>query len=89
MDICIVTGSSGLIGSESVKFFSAKKFKIIGIDNNFRANFFGKNGDTIWVKNQLKNKLRNFEHYNYDIRDRKKITNLFKKFSNYIKIIIH
>ena len=89
MDICIVTGSSGLIGSESVKFFSAKKFKIIGIDNNFRANFFGKNGDTIWVKNQLKNKLRNFEHYNYDIRDRKKITNLFKKFSNDIKIIIH
>ena len=45
MDICIVTGSSGLIGSESVRFFSAKDFKVIGIDNNLRAHFFGKNGD--------------------------------------------
>ena len=50
MKICIVTGSNGLIGSESVRFFSSKKFKVIGIDNNFRKLFFGKNGDTSWVK---------------------------------------
>ena len=72
MNICIVTGSSGLIGSETVRFFSAKGFKVIGIDNNFRAHFFGKNGDTSWVKNQLKEKLKNFNHYNCDVRDKKK-----------------
>ena len=89
MNICIVTGSSGLIGSESVRFFSAKGFKVIGIDNNFRALFFGKNGDTSWVKNQLKEKLKNFNHFNCDVRDKKKITNIFKKFSNDIKIVVH
>lgn len=89
MDICIVTGSSGLIGSESVRFFSAKDFKVIGIDNNLRAHFFGKNGDTTWVKNQLKEKFKNFDHYNCDVRDKKKITNIFKKFSNDIKIVVH
>ena len=89
MKICIVTGSNGLVGSESVRFFSSKNFKVIGIDNNFRKLFFGKNGDTSWVKNQLKNQLKNYYHYNYDIRDKKKITNIFKKFSKDIKLVIH
>ena len=42
MKICIVTGSNGLVGSESIRFFSSKKFKVIGIDNNFRKLFLGK-----------------------------------------------
>ena len=54
MKICIVTGSNGLVGSESVRFFSSKKFKVVGIDNNFRKFFFGKNGDTSWVKKNFK-----------------------------------
>ena len=69
MDICIVTGSSGLIGSESARFFSAKKFKVIGIDNNLRAIFFGKNGDTTWVKKQLKNKLKDTNSKLWQIED--------------------
>lgn len=89
MNVCIVTGSSGLIGSESARFFSKKKFKVIGIDNNFRSLFFGKSGDTSWVKKQLKEELKNYYHYNFDIRDKRKITNLFNKFSKDIKIIIH
>ena len=60
MKICIVTGSNGLVGSESIRFFSSKKFKVIGIDNNFRKLFFGKNGDTSWVKKKLYKELQNY-----------------------------
>ena len=51
MSIILITGSCGLVGSESVKFFSSKGFDVIGIDNNLRAKFFGKDGDTNWIKN--------------------------------------
>ena len=50
MSIAIITGSSGLVGSESVNFFCKKGFDVIGIDNNLREFFFGKDGSTIWVK---------------------------------------
>ena len=57
MSIALITGSSGLIGSESAFFFLKKGFDVIGIDNNLRKTFFGKDGDTIWIKNKLiKNK---------------------------------
>ena len=89
MKICIVTGSNGLVGSESVRFFSSKKFKVVGIDNNFRKFFFGKNGDTSWVKKKLNNELQNYSHYDYDIRNKDKISRIFKKYSKDIKLIIH
>ena len=50
MKIALITGSCGLVGSESSIFFSKKGFKIIGIDNNYRKFFFGKEGDISWVK---------------------------------------
>ena len=50
MNVALVTGSCGLVGSESSIFFSKKGFKIIGIDNNSRKSFFGKDGDITWVK---------------------------------------
>ena len=50
MKYALITGSSGLVGSEAVDFFIKKKFKIIAIDNNFRKYFFGKNADTNWQK---------------------------------------
>ena len=53
MSIDLITGSSGLIGSESAFFFLKKGFDVIGIDNNLRKTFFGKDGDTIWIKNKL------------------------------------
>ena len=49
MNIALITGSCGLVGSESALFF-AKKFKILGIDNNTRRFLFGKDGDISWVK---------------------------------------
>ena len=88
MKICIVTGSNGLVGSSAVEFFLKKKFKVIGIDNNLREYFFGKDGSTSWVK-KINLKKNNFEHKNIDIRNYKKIENIYKNNKNKIKLIIH
>ena len=66
----IVTGASGLIGSEVVSYFAEKKHILYGIDNNMRMDFFGANGDTTWRQKELLSKYPNFKHYNLDIRDR-------------------
>ena len=88
MSIALITGSSGLIGSESVNFFSEKGFDVLGIDNNLRQFFFGKDGSTLWIKkNQKKNKR--FKQINIDIRNFNKLDKLFKKYKNKISIIIH
>ena len=89
MSVVLVTGSCGLVGSESVKFFSSKGFDIIGIDNNFRFNFFGKDGDTTWVKNNLIKHHKNYTHKNIDIRNYSALEKIFKKNKNSIKLIIH
>ena len=69
MSLVLITGSCGLVGSESVKFFESKGFDIIGIDNNSRLEFFGKDGDTKWVKRDLIKSHKNYIHKNIDIRN--------------------
>ena len=88
MSVVLVTGSCGLVGSESVKFFIKKGYKVIGIDNNQRKFFFGNEGDTSEVKKKLRN-LNNYLHYNCDIRNKAIIKKIFKKFNKKIKLIIH
>jgi CDP-paratose 2-epimerase len=73
----LVTGSSGLIGSEVSKFFLNLGYVVIGIDNNMRKTFFGPNGDTSNVTNLLL-KVKNYSHKNCDIRDKEKINEIFK-----------
>ena len=86
--VIIVTGSCGLVGSEAVKFFLKKNFIVIGIDNNYRKKLFGYEGDTTWLKKKLiLNK--NYLHHQTDIRNTKKIYEIFKKYSKNIKAIIH
>jgi CDP-paratose 2-epimerase len=75
----LVTGSSGLIGSEVVRYFDKLGWKIYGIDNNMRADFFGEKGDTRWVQHQLVAQCENFEHVEADIRDRSAVLDLMKK----------
>ena len=89
MSLVLITGSCGLVGSESVKFFSLKGFDVIGIDNNLRAKFFGKEGDTKWVKNNLIKFHKNYIHKNIDIRNYVALEKLFKKYKKNIKLIIH
>lgn len=69
----LVTGSSGLVGSEVCIFFESKGYEIHGIDNNQRAVFFGVQGDTRWNQKRLEQTLKNFHHHELDIRNRQGI----------------
>ena len=89
MKIALITGSCGLVGSEASLFFSKKNFEILGIDNNSRKFFFGKDGDISWIKNKLKKKLQNYSHFNTDIRNYKHLEKIFKKYKKNIKVVIH
>lgn len=72
----LVTGSSGLIGSEVCIFFAELGWEIHGVDNNQRAVFFGPQGDTRWNQQRLQGKLKNFYHHELDIRDREGVLEL-------------
>lgn len=83
----LVTGSSGLIGSEAVLHYDRQGHTVLGIDNNFRKFFFGQMGDTTWNLNRLQKKTRRFTHFDLDIRDREAMYGLFQR--NPIDLVIH
>ncbi len=70
MNKLLVTGSSGLIGSEVVEYFCREGWQVHGVDNNMRADFFGPGGDTRWNQQRLQTTHANFRHHELDIRDR-------------------
>jgi CDP-paratose 2-epimerase len=74
----LVTGSSGLIGSEVCIHFAQLGWEIHGVDNNQRAVFFGPSGDTRWNQSRLASKIENFVHHEVDIRDRQGIIDLIQ-----------
>lgn len=69
----LVTGSSGLIGSEVVVYFHELGWEVHGADNNMRADFFGPGGDTRWNQRRLEATLSRFRHHELDIRDRARV----------------
>lgn len=79
IDRVLVTGSSGLIGSEAVTFFDDLGMEVVGVDNNMRATFFGPRGDTNWNKERLEHKCKRFRHVELDIRDREGVAELFRR----------
>ena len=89
MSLVLITGSCGLVGSEAAIFFSKKGFEILGVDNNARRFFFGPDGDISWIKKSLKKKIKNYNHYNIDIRNYNSLKKIFSKYRNQIKLIIH
>ena len=89
MSVAIITGSTGLVGSETVNFFHDKGFDVVGIDNNLRKFFFGNNGSTNWIKSKLLKRNKNFVNFNIDIRNFDKLNKVFKKYSKKISVIIH
>jgi CDP-paratose 2-epimerase len=74
----LVTGSSGLIGSEVCVHFAGLGWEIHGADNNGRAVFFGPNGDTRWNQSRLQEQLPSFVHHEVDIRDRNGVLGLLE-----------
>jgi CDP-paratose 2-epimerase len=89
MATIVITGSSGLIGSEAVRFFSDKADQIIGIDNDMRSYFFGPEASTNWNRDLLTKEIPNYTHLNEDIRDEKAMERIFSEYGKDITLIIH
>jgi CDP-paratose 2-epimerase len=83
----LVTGSSGLVGSEVCVYFARKGYEIHGVDNNQRAIFFGPQGDTRWNQKRLSEKIKGFQHHEIDVRDRPGILDLIKSIKP--DVIVH
>jgi CDP-paratose 2-epimerase len=79
MKSLLVTGSSGLIGSEVVTLFATRAWKVHGIDNNMRADFFGATGDTRWNLARLAQDHKSFAHHEIDVRDRRAVLDLMRE----------
>lgn len=89
MSVAVVTGSSGLIGSEAVKFLAAQGMDVVGIDNNMREYFFGADGSVEWNTRLLRESIPGFTHHAIDIRDGEAIDRLFQQYGADITLIVH
>jgi CDP-paratose 2-epimerase len=89
MSIAIVTGSSGLIGSETVRFLHRQGLEVVGIDNNLRSYFFGADGSVEWNTEALRKSLPGFVHLDLDIRDRPAIERIFEERGSRITLVVH
>ena len=89
MSLVIVSGSAGLIGSETVRFFANKGLDVIGIDNDMRADFFGSEASTDWNRQFLEKEIPNYRHMNLDIRDETQMQNLFRDCASDLSGVIH
>ena len=89
MGLALITGSTGLVGSETATFLINKGFEVIGIDNNERKRLFGKDGDTTRIKNRLLNFSKSYLHLSIDITKKLQIEKIFKKYKNKFSFILH
>jgi len=89
MSVAIITGSSGLVGSEAVHHFASLGLDVVGIDNGMRARFFGESASTNWMTGRLKSEVRGFRHYSSDIRDTAQIDRIFEEYGSTIEVVIH
>jgi CDP-paratose 2-epimerase len=89
MSVAVVTGSSGLIGSETAKFLHEKGLDVVGIDNNFRKYFFGPDGSTEWNTAELRQSLKRFTHFPIDVRDQGAVDKVFSELNKDISLVIH
>ena len=83
----LITGSSGLIGSEAVLWFDGQGHSVLGIDNNMRRDFFGERGDTTWMLRRLLEQTQRFTHCPADIRDCEAMLTLWQDYRP--ELIIH
>ena len=85
----IVTGSAGLIGSETVKHFASEGRHVVGIDNDMRSRFFGAEASTRSTRDQLVSTLAEYEHHDIDIRDAAAVRDVFKEHAGQIAAVVH
>ena len=89
MSIALVTGSAGLIGSETSKRFHAEGMEIVGLDNDMRAEFFGPEASTLSTRQRLESVLPRYTHQSIDIRDFEAVKKVFERYGAEIKVIVH
>jgi len=89
MSVAIVTGSSGLVGSETVRYFAQQGLEVAGIDNDMRRRFFGDEASVDWNRRRLEAEIRGFRHHELDIRDADAVEKLFAEWGNAIEVIVH
>ena len=89
MSVAIITGSAGLVGSEAVAYFAALGMDVVGIDNGMRAEFFGPDASTKWVRDNLKREIPEYDHNEVDIRDPEAVGKVFERYAKDIALIVH
>jgi CDP-paratose 2-epimerase len=90
MAVVVVTGSAGLIGSESVAYFAERGHEVAGVDNNFRQRFFGPDASTDWNRRALEARFpRQYVHLDADVRDAAAMDALFARYGRRIALVIH
>jgi CDP-paratose 2-epimerase len=89
MSVAMITGSAGLVGSEATSYFASLGMEVVGIDNGMRAEFFGPEASTDWVRDRLCAELPSYRHYPIDIRDGEAVSSLFARYGRDIALVIH
>ena len=89
MSLAIVTGSAGLIGSETSKRFAAEGLEVVGVDNDMRSYFFGKEASTLSIQQKLEKEIPGYRHRSIDIRDAAAVNALFAEFGSSISVVVH
>src|SRR5436190_6382839 len=89
MSVALVTGSAGLIGAEAVRFLAGKGFRIVGIDNDMRRQFFGDDASTDWSRRQLESTIDAYEHHAVDIREQQALDSIFSQYATDIQLVVN
>lgn len=89
MAVAIITGSAGLVGSESVRYFAECGFDVVGVDNDMRSYFFGADASTDWNRRRLLAEVRSYSHQALDVRDEGGVARLFEHYGRDIELIVH
>ncbi|MBV8984029.1 MAG: NAD-dependent epimerase/dehydratase family protein [Acidimicrobiia bacterium] len=89
MSVVLVTGSAGLIGSETVAHFAGLGHDVVGVDNDMRRVFFGDEASTAWNAERLQRELKNYRHAGIDVRDRDAVEKLFASYGDAIEVVVH
>jgi CDP-paratose 2-epimerase len=90
VSVAVVTGSTGLVGSEAASHFGSLGMDVVGIDNDMRSEFFGAEASTAWNRSRLEKALgRRYRHHAVDIRDRQGMGEIFARHGEAIELVIH
>src|SRR3954470_16989081 len=89
MSVAIVSGSAGLVGASAVGYFASQGLDVIGVDNDMRKYFFGREASTRWNTELLKRSVKNYRHLEGDIRDWETMDACFREFGKEIALIVH